>query len=47
LFLEECKFPATRVNCIKLVALSVKKAPKWGNSPNKRGWIFTDEILLN
>ena len=47
LFLEECKFPATRVSCIKLVAVSVKKSPKWGNSPNKPGWIFTDEILLN
>jgi len=47
LFLEECKFPATRVRCIKLVALNVKKAPKWGNSPKKPGWIFMDEILLN
>ena len=47
LFLEECKFAATRVSYIKLVARNVKKAPKWGNSPNKPGWIFTDEILLN
>ena len=47
LFLEECSFAATRVNWIKLVARSVKKSPKWGNSPGKPGWIFTDEILFN
>jgi hypothetical protein len=47
LFLEECRFPATRVRYIRLVAISVKKVPKWGNSPNKPGWIFTDELLLN
>jgi hypothetical protein len=47
LFLEECKFPATRVSYIKIIAVSVKKSPKWGNSPNKPGWVFTDEVLLN
>lgn len=47
LFLEECKFPAIRVSYIKIIAVSVKKSPKWGNSPNKPGWVFTDELLLN
>jgi len=47
IFLEDCKFPAARVNYIKIIAISVKKSPKWGNSPNKPGWVFTDEVLLN
>jgi uncharacterized membrane protein len=47
LFLEECNFPVTHLRYIKVVAVSVKKIPKFGTSPNKRGWIFADEILLN
>jgi predicted CXXCH cytochrome family protein len=47
LFLEDCKFPVTHLRYIKIVAVSVKKVPKFGTSPNKRGWIFADEILLN
>ncbi len=47
LFLEECKFSPTRLTYIKVMAVSVKKSPKWGNSPGKPGWVFADEILLN
>ncbi len=47
IFLEDCRFPAARVSYIKIIAISVKKSPKWGNSPNKPGWVFTDEVLLN
>ena len=45
--LEKCSFTGTTINCLKLVAVSVKKVPKWGNTPGKPGWVFADEILLN
>ncbi len=47
LFLETCRFPATRLNYIKIIAVSVKNAPVWGYPPKKPGWIFADEIFLN
>jgi hypothetical protein len=47
LFLEECKFAPTNIGYIKIIATSVKNVPKFGTSPNKKGWIFTDEIFLN
>ncbi|MDP4212836.1 MAG: c-type cytochrome domain-containing protein, partial [Bacteroidota bacterium] len=47
LCLQECKFPPTSVRFIKVIAVNNKKLPKWSNSPNKPGWVFTDEIMLN
>jgi uncharacterized membrane protein len=47
LFLEACRFAPVRVNYVKIVAASVKQVPKWGTSPNKPGWIFIDELLMN
>jgi uncharacterized membrane protein/mono/diheme cytochrome c family protein len=47
LLMEECKFSPTNVNYLKVIATTVKKVPKWGNSPKKPGWVFADEILIN
>ncbi|MFD1818245.1 Uncharacterized membrane protein [Pseudarcicella hirudinis] len=46
-FMSVCNFPKSNVEYLKLVAVSVKKEPSWGNQPNKPGWLFVDEILLN
>lgn len=43
----ECKFPATTVKYIKLIATPVGKLPAWHPGKGDKGWIFVDELLLN
>ncbi|HVY73390.1 MAG TPA: c-type cytochrome domain-containing protein [Puia sp.] len=46
-FLAEGKFSPVSLRYIKIIATSVKKAPKFGAAPGKPGWVFADELLLN
>ncbi|MFY7840623.1 MAG: FN3 associated domain-containing protein [Lacibacter sp.] len=43
----ECKFAATTIKYIKLIATPVAKLPSWHPGKGDKGWIFVDEVLLN
>lgn len=43
----DCKFPETRLNFIKVIAVPLAKIPEWHNEKGKKGWVFIDEVMVN
>jgi hypothetical protein len=43
----ECRFKATTIKLIKIIAVPVSKLPAWHPGKGDKGWIFVDEIFVN
>lgn len=43
----DCSFKPVPVRFLKVVALPVGKLPPWHPGKGRKGWMFTDEILVN
>jgi len=42
-----CRFTKTTVRYVKLVAKPVASLPAWHPGKGDKGWVFTDEVLIN